>query len=536
MLKEINCEFFTEKKIEFKEGLNVILGDDSSTNSIGKSTLLMIIDFVFGGESYLEKNSGSIKALGDHSFSYSFLFKNESYYFKRETKTPGIIYRCDNLYNSIEIIESKKYTEFLAVNYINNIDRLSFRETVSLYSRVWGKENLNVDKPLQSFLREPESESIKNLIKLFNRYNEISELIHKINENNESKKILKGAVKKDYINNITKSDYKQNEIKIDQAKKQIDEIKDGLLKFTLNLNELKNREILDLKEQKNKLLIGQNVIQNKIRRIEINLEDKKSIKPKHLSLLTNFFPNSNIERINEIESFHLKISEILKKQLMEAKKRLENELSEYSFPLAEINEKIDKILSGVESPKYIIDRVLDITLDTNKLEIANKFYDEKITIDKNLVEFKGKLDETFSLIINDIQLKINNQLLLIHKEIFGENRRAPEISLREKAYTFDHFNNTGTGKTFIDLIIFDLAILNLTEVPFLIHDSPLFKNIEDFSIDKIVLKYNDCKKQIFISIDGINRYNDVTQEILVKKQVIGLNNQKLLFVKDWRSN
>ena len=40
-----------------KNGLNSILGDDVSTNSIGKSTLLMIIDFVFGGNTFISKNN-----------------------------------------------------------------------------------------------------------------------------------------------------------------------------------------------------------------------------------------------------------------------------------------------------------------------------------------------------------------------------------------------------------------------------------------------------------------------------------------------
>lgn len=52
MLKEINCPQFIKPTIIFTKGLNSILGDDVSTNSIGKSTFLMIIDFVFGGNTF----------------------------------------------------------------------------------------------------------------------------------------------------------------------------------------------------------------------------------------------------------------------------------------------------------------------------------------------------------------------------------------------------------------------------------------------------------------------------------------------------
>ena len=81
MLKEINCKQFIENPIIFSSGLNSILGDDYSTNSIGKSTLLMIIDFIFGGSTFLTKNSGSIKELGHLTYNYEFIFDSKSYYF-----------------------------------------------------------------------------------------------------------------------------------------------------------------------------------------------------------------------------------------------------------------------------------------------------------------------------------------------------------------------------------------------------------------------------------------------------------------------
>ena len=69
MLKRIRCDKFLSipnHEILFKDGLNVVLGDSESSNSIGKSTLLMIIDFCFGGEDYIDKekdtlNNGDIK-------------------------------------------------------------------------------------------------------------------------------------------------------------------------------------------------------------------------------------------------------------------------------------------------------------------------------------------------------------------------------------------------------------------------------------------------------------------------------------------
>ena len=53
MLKKLTCDKFridptTGKPfvIEFQDGLNVIRGTDENKNSIGKSTLLLLIDFL----------------------------------------------------------------------------------------------------------------------------------------------------------------------------------------------------------------------------------------------------------------------------------------------------------------------------------------------------------------------------------------------------------------------------------------------------------------------------------------------------------
>ena len=42
------------KPIQFHSGLNVVMGMEHADNSIGKSSALLAIDFVFGGDSYLK--------------------------------------------------------------------------------------------------------------------------------------------------------------------------------------------------------------------------------------------------------------------------------------------------------------------------------------------------------------------------------------------------------------------------------------------------------------------------------------------------
>ncbi|MFL0146601.1 DUF2326 domain-containing protein, partial [Tenacibaculum maritimum] len=133
-----------------------------------------------------------------------------------------------------------------------------------------------------------------------------------------------------------------------------------------------------------------------------------------------------------------------------------------------------------------------------------------------------------------VQVQINNELIRINKEIHTENKKTPSIKLKRNSYTFDHSTNTGTGKSFADLIEFDLTILKLTELPFLIHDSVCFKNIEDFAVDKIIEQYINFDKQIFIALDGINKYSKESQKKLKENSVIELSETNKLFNRDWR--
>lgn len=532
MLKEINCKHFIKNPLIFSNGLNTILGDNYSTNSIGKSTLLMIIDFVFGGGSYIEKDSGTIKELGDHSFNFEFIFNEVPHYYNRNTDNHLIITICDKDYNPISEINAKEYTENLKEYYeIKNSS--SFRAMINPYSRIWGKGNYDVDKPIQTHIKSKESDAIDNLIKLFNLYSTISETKSKIKNQEESKKILLGLHKKNYVQRITKTQFALNEKEIEHIQNEIKTIQDNLLKFTLNIEELSNKELIDLKTQKKKLLDSQSLILNKIRRLDLSLGKRKT-KSKYFKRLSEFFENPNEEKIEEIENFHSKISSILSRELGASKKLLEEENKYFVEEIGTIDVRIDSLLKNVKSPKFIVEKIYDLTIEANNLTNLNKFYQEKEDVVSDINTLTEKLEETIGDILSNIQVQINNELIRINKEIHTENKKTPCIKLKKNSYTFDHSTNTGTGKSFADLIEFDLTILKLTELPFLIHDSVCFKNIEDFAVDKIIEQYTNFDKQIFIALDGINKYSKESQKVLKENSVIELSDTNKLFNRDWR--
>ena len=77
MLIEISCEKFkckgkVREPIKFHSGLNIIQGQDSGENSIGKSTFLLAVDFAFGGDTYAEKSTITNK-IGHHFINFCFI-------------------------------------------------------------------------------------------------------------------------------------------------------------------------------------------------------------------------------------------------------------------------------------------------------------------------------------------------------------------------------------------------------------------------------------------------------------------------------
>lgn len=155
MLVEVQCDKFIEKgkkreAIQFHPGLNVVLGDDNGSNSIGKSTFLMILDFVFGGSDYIKKCTDVQENVREHTINFCYCFNNELYYFSRNTTEYKQIFRCDKYYRRLPNMKPMtlaEYGEFLCEKYGLLIDGLTWRSAVArfifrgwlrfLYHPVW---------------------------------------------------------------------------------------------------------------------------------------------------------------------------------------------------------------------------------------------------------------------------------------------------------------------------------------------------------------------------------------------------------------
>ena len=139
MLKEIYCKKFHQKTIKFNDGLNVVLGTETGNNSIGKSTFLLIIDFVFGGMTYT-KSTDISNNIGNHDIFFTFEFNNKLFRFCRNNLDSDIVWQCDEKYNKLTNISLNNFNNWLAEKYEMQLLDLTFREAISRYIRVYGKK------------------------------------------------------------------------------------------------------------------------------------------------------------------------------------------------------------------------------------------------------------------------------------------------------------------------------------------------------------------------------------------------------------
>ncbi|WLV24110.1 DUF2326 domain-containing protein [Aciduricibacillus chroicocephali] len=533
MLEKIKSTIFLKGAIDFHQGLNVVLGDNKGSNSIGKSTLLMIVDFVFGGNTYISHNSDVVANLGHHEFGFTFNFNNTKYHFVRDTKNPNAVYKSNNSYEKLEELKVMDFTKILKSLYELESDQLTFRAAVSTYSRVWGKENNNVKRPLHSFAQENFGQTVTKLIKLFNKYDAIELQDRELKKLEDQKQVLNKAGTYKLIPKINKTKFKKNIKEIESLTEDIERLGKSAYIPSCDISEIISDEMISLRKMKKRLIDEREYYISRLNRTTKTIKNSAGA---GFEDLFEFFPNVNVEKLQNIESFHQGISSILSDELENAKKELASKIDELEQKINNVIEKQAQLLNPDEELTVFIDSLIELSTRLKSLQLENQYYKKLSEIKEDIDTKKGELQELKKKIIEEINKAINTKLKSINDLIHEDKRTSPQLNLTYNKYDYEIVDNTGTGKAYTNLLIFDLAILTLSKLPFIIHDSFLFKNIEKEAVEQIINFYNKLSKQVFIAIDIIDMYNKETQRILNKKKVIQLSKDKLLTIKDWRDS
>lgn len=532
MLKFIECEKFIEngvlrRKIEFFSGLNICLGEDNAENSIGKSTFLFAIDFCFGGDSYCSQKE-LLKEVGNHKINFCLEFDNEPYYFSRSTENSKEVAFCNENFNIIKKISDVDFKDFLLEKYNLAETGLSFRQAVTSFIRIFGKDSSEIKNIVGVEGHNGGKTGIlRNLIKLFEKYDEVKSLEEKAaaiqSEQNEFTSVEKSKiVKNGKIKNL--SQLKESEIRVDQLKNELLQIAEANKIQTETVDAQRAAQAAELERQITVLKRNRTKLLNEKTILEANLGSETKIQKENLDELKSFFPELNIPHIEEIQNFHNQIAKILKKETEEELAKIEDKISGNENNLIEATQALTELRVPVSIPKKILEQYAAVSIQKNELEGQVCFYKNSEQISRKLKEIKIELDDKKNSILKEIAVKINQKLEELSGKVNGDDSYAPCLNLNSaSSYIFYAPNDSGTGTAYVSMILYDLAILELAKLPFVIHDSILFKNLSDNRVIKVFEEYENSRKQIFVSFDKKNSYeSDELKKTIENHRVIEL--------------
>lgn len=533
MLYEICCDQFYQKKIVFNEGLSVILGTNTGDNSIGKSTFLLIVDYVFGGSTYSE-TTDIINNVGSHDIFFTFVFEGEKYRFCRNSINRHIVWKCDENYVKTEEIRLEDYCKWLDKRYGLALPELSFRDAVGRYIRVYGKNNCDERHPLHYVVTEKAEKACFALLKLFDAFAPLKEVEAEAKRSESELAAFKRAQALRFIAKITKKTYNQNEKNIERTTEQIQELSSGLERGLLEVDAAASEQAVYVKQMLSRARRARSKIQARYNMLDENGTYAFSSTTDTFADLKKLFPDVAVAHLEEIEGFHKIISSVFKAELKAERTKLEKELAEYNRIIGEYEEQLQELIKDPKLSKVILTQHTTLLQERERMQKENEAYAKlqqlKLDRDADAERLEKMKQEQFAI----VSYQINDEMSRLNDAIYKGSYNAPVLDFTENGYHFFTPDDTGTGIAYKGLVVYDLAVLGLTKLPVLVHDSVVLKQISDDAIERIVELYATCGKQVIIALDKQDSYSEKTAKLLGEAAVLRLtSNGQELFGKSW---
>ena len=541
MLIEMTSPVFREKgkerpPIRFKEGLNVVLGKEDGENSIGKSSAMLAIDFVFGGNSYLA--SDGVKHIGDHTIFFAFEFDGKVHRFARNTASPDEIHVCSDGYQLTGVVWTKaEFTDWLKANYKIDFLGLSFRETVSTFFRIYGKDNTDERRPLKGIPGQSMQKSIDILVKLFDRYKDVEVFNGRLEEQKKKLAAYRDARKYRFVPDLVggKTQYDENVAQIRSLQIELDNLTAEQVEGQNEVDIEKSRLKSQLQASKLRLETELQAKQRRLSLLDMSLEYGLHPTEADLSALQEYFPGVNIRKLYEVEKYHQKLAAILNEQFSAERQSVQDEIAVLQEQIKALQAQISQLGFVGNLSKEFLDKHSEIKARIDALKAQNAAYLTLTELQDARKKADDMLKRAIEDILADIERAINDKMKEFNDSLFTEARKAPHLHFNEyNSYNLETPDDTGTGSNYKGMVIYDLAILYLTALPAIAHDSLILKNIGDGAVDGIMKIYARSRKQVFIAFDKQAAYRPDTQRILADNTVLKLSDGNCeLYGESW---
>lgn len=541
MLVEISSPAFIkngEKRppVIFQQGLNVVLGMDDGENSIGKSSFLLAIDFVFGGKTYL--SSDGVKHIGDHTIFFTFEFDGNRYSFARSTAEGEKVFLCNAAGEQTDESWTRQaFVEWLTRMYGINNAGFSFRTSVGTFFRIYGKKNTDEQAPLRGYPGQSMQSSIDSLIKLFDRYGEIEQYSNKLETEKARLAAFRDARKYHFISSIVggREQLEANEKRIDELEAELALLTESQTEVHSEEDIERSRKKTDLLSKKIKLEAALQSMQRRRSLLTLSLEYGLYPTEADLEELQSFFPTVNLKKIYEVEKYHRKLAAILDGQFAAERDELSQQIADLQEQINVVQAEIRALGVSVQVSKEFLDRHSEIKSQISALRDQNEAFQTQQDLEEARNKANEQLKRSIEAVLADISATLNQRMKGFNDTLYHEARKAPRITFSGfNSYHFETPDDMGTGTNYKGLVLFDLSVLFETKLPAIAHDSLILKNIGDKSIDGIMALYQSSKKQIFIAFDKSGSYEKKTQETINAHTVLTLENHGAeLYGQSW---
>ncbi len=553
MLVEIRCDKFISNgeqrpPIRFNSGLNTVLGSESGSNSIGKSTFLMIVDFAFGGDDYVLKSTDVQSNVGQHIIQFAFRFGGQMFYFSRDTIDHTHVSPCNELYQPIpdKVMSRDDFREFLFAKYAISLPHTKFRDIVGRYFRIYGRENLDEKHPLSNAKNEPPKNAIKALLKLFGVYASISDLEVAFEKSKDERDAYKKAQDFQFIPRIGKRQLQDNEKRIAELQTELERLQVSSGNELMGLDSRQaetlaelRRKLTSAKRQKSRIISQLNSIDsdmgNNNEGVPVANDAAVSRQQRAIQLLQGFFPTVSLKKLEDIERFHSQLVTVLNSEYREARQRYLTLIEVASQEIAALEKEIRASGLTPKVSRAILEEYAATKGKIKAIEKENETYSKYDELKQAAKDMEERLLALQEEQIGFLQSQINVRMDKINDAVYLGEKRPPVLTIKKpNSYTFLTPDDTGTGTSYKGLVVFDLAVLQLTALPALVHDSVILKQIADEPLERIMKLYGETPKQVFIALDKKGSYTEQTQQMLESSTVISLSDGgNELFGRSW---
>ena len=532
-LTSLNNPKFTS--IEFKKGLNIILGEKISSNKkesingVGKTLSIELISYMLAGS---DTKINKILQETDTILNLLFKINNETNLITRDGK---------DIFLNEEKISHKDLKK-----WFNDKFELpfSFRNIFVRFNRK------NYFYPIEQIDNEDKFTNNKinaYLLGLDYEFVNKKEYLYKKNE------ILKNIIK--YIKELKEETNQEKKIELKEELKKI-EYDLNHYEFAEEFQELQTKADNLTKEIvyiRNKISILEREKRLRKEIIEVNKVDEADIKEivRIYEEAKFFLPEQVVNHLQAVQEFHKTLYENRKKEALNDIKKFEQEIKILSQKLLQKDKKRAEILKLLEGKKALEEyhnlikrkeQVLEEirVLEKKELELA-KYEKEKIDLQIEIDTFKRDLIELKEKIKSQIE-KLTTKFREI-SSLFYEKPGILSIELKDDfkskiLYKIEpkiHADDS-SGIGMMKIFIYDMLIYNLNPnlIGFVSHDNYLFDLVDERQIataldyakqnlNQYICSINDTKFKSALEYSNLIEEKDIILKLTEKEKLFGVD-------------